>query len=246
MKLRNASLAAFAVLAMAGSVSAATSITYSTQVISSAADTSWVSPTNTTSVAAFNFGGDQTTYGGVTWVDCSNVDGWTTGNPNSTPWAVFSVPNVAWGNNDPSSFYAGATPLLASGAWQSATNAQIDMGGFTVGTHYLIQFVLADSRNETYATGRTIQIQGLGTEIGGQNSTTVQYAYGDAGDGNDANFAVVTADFVAGATSYSFIPYQAGNGTGTQINGVQVLTIPEPSAALLGGLGMLVLLRRRR
>jgi hypothetical protein len=231
-----------AALGFVGAANAATTITYSTQVISSAASTSWVSPTNTTSLSAFNFGGDETSYGGVTWSDATDVGGWATGNPTLTPWANFSKPGIGWGINNPDAFYSSGTPLLSAGSYMTESDGQIDMSNFTVGKHYQIQFVLADSRNEGYAIGRTIQIQGLGGEIAGQNSTTVQYAYGDG-----AQFAVVTADFVAGATSYSFIPYQAGNGTGTQINGLQVLeVIPEPSTALLGGLGLLALLRRRR
>ncbi len=231
-----------AAIMFGASAHAVTTITYSTQVINSAADTSWVSPVNTTSLSAFNFGGDETNYGGVTWADATDVGGWGTGNPTLTPWANFSVPGVGWGINNQDAFYNGATPLLASGSYRGETNAQIDMSGFTLGTRYLIQFVVADSRNAGYAIGRTIQIQGSSADISGQNSDTVQYAYGDG-----AKFAVIKADFVAGSTSYSFIPFQGGNGTGTQINGVQVLqAIPEPSAALLGGLGLLAMLRRRR
>jgi hypothetical protein len=230
-----------AAFVLSSSAHAVTTITYSSQVINSAADTSWVRPVNTTSLSAFNFGGDETNYGGVTWADATNVGGWGTGNPTLTPWANFSVPGVGWGINNQDAFYSGATPLLASGSYRGETTAQIDMSGFTLGTRYLIQFVVADSRNEGYAIGRTIQIQGLSSDIVDQDSATVQYGYGDS------RFAVITADFVAGSASYSFIPFQSGNGTGTQINGVQVLqVIPEPSAALLGGIGLLAMLRRRR
>jgi MYXO-CTERM domain-containing protein len=38
----------------------------------------------------------------------------------------------------------------------------------------------------------------------------------------------------------------AGAVDGTLVDNIQVSTIPEPSAALLGGLGLLALLRRRR
>ena len=59
---------------------------------------------------------------------------------------------------------------------------------------------------------------------------------------------MVTARFTpsAGDTNFSFRPLINGGSLGLQVNAVQVLTIPEPSAALLGGLGLLALLRRRR
>jgi hypothetical protein len=220
--------------ALASAVNAAT-ITYSTQVISSSTDTTWVSPANTTSLSAFNFGGDETSYGGVTWSDATNVGGWGAGNPTVTPWANFSLPGTGWGNSN-GTFYSG-TVLLNQGSWMSQSNALVGVGNLTVGVHYQVQFIVADNRNEWWGPiGRSITIQGPG----GQNSTAVQYAYGDG------KFAVVTADFVADATQYDFIPL-VSNGAGTQINAVQVLqVIPEPSAALLGGLGMLALLRRRR
>ena len=44
-------------------------------------------------------------------------------------------------------------------------------------------------------------------------------------------------------SSQSLSVFAAGNGG---IAGIQVIQVPEPSAALLGGLGMLALFRRRR
>jgi autotransporter-associated beta strand protein len=55
------------------------------------------------------------------------------------------------------------------------------------------------------------------------------------------------ATFSTGGSSF-LISYQADSGTSSLTGGndVAVIVIPEPSAALLGGLGVLVLLRRRK
>jgi len=49
---------------------------------------------------------------------------------------------------------------------------------------------------------------------------------------------------VSGSTSFQLsLPLASG---GPLLSGVVVHSVPEPSAALLGGLGLLALLRRRR
>jgi autotransporter-associated beta strand protein len=55
------------------------------------------------------------------------------------------------------------------------------------------------------------------------------------------------ATFSTGGSSF-LISYQADSGTSSLTGGndVAIIVIPEPSAALLGGLGVLVLLRRRK
>ena len=240
MKLKTTPLAALAALAMIGTASAVTTVTYSYYTATSSADTSWVSPTGSTSVTAVNFGGGETTFGGVTWL---------TGNPGngsynnaSTIQMWNTAPYEAWANNA-SVFYSGGPNLLNDGSWsatqQNGVNFQIDLNGFTVGQAYLVQFVFADTRA---IYGQTVAIDNYSTNISASaDSVAQQFAYADG------RFSVITASFTPGAgdTNFSFRAL-TDEGTGTQINGIQVLTIPEPSAAFLGGLGMLVLLRRRR
>lgn len=70
---------------------------------------------------------------------------------------------------------------------------------------------------------------------------------GDADGSNNDEYYVVELSFVNDA-GYDTLKYEytssAGRFLGAAIDGVAI--IPEPSAALLGGLGLLALLRRRR
>ena len=235
-------LFALAAFTFVGSAYAATTVSYTTYTATSSTDTSWVSPVGSTSVKAVNFGGEETTYGGVTWL---------TGNPSlgtyndaSTIQMYFSAPNVAWGNNASSEFYSGGPSLLASGVWSAPTGSgnvpfQLDMAGFTVGQAYQVQFILADTRD---LYGQTVSIQNYSANISASApSPTIDFSYADG------RYAVITASFTPGVgdTTFTFRPMTDG-GTGMQLNAVQVLAVPEPSTALLGALGMLALLRRRR
>lgn len=233
---RIAALAASAILGWT-TYSQAAIVTYGSYIATSASDTSWVLPTGYTSVAAINFGGDETTFGGVTWADGTDTAGSiVTGNDNVNGYGFrYGVPNVNWGTNN-AVFFSGGPDLLNAAAWQDASNApnaQLQIGGLTVGAHYAIQFVVADNRGEY--VGRTVTLNSVYNVSG--NSNSIQYAYGDG------RFAVVTADFVADATAVAFNPLATGGG---QINGVHIMVVPEPGAALLGGLGLLALMRRRR
>lgn len=235
----------FAALGLVGSASAATTISYSYYTATGSGDTSWVSPVGSTSIKAVNFGGGQTTFGGVTWL--VGNQGGATYNDTSPIGMWFSAPGQAWASNHPD-FYNDGTPLLEEGAYSNLSangvDFTLDMSGFTVGQQYLVQFVVVDSRNDWWGpVGRTITIDGYSANIASQDSTAYQYAFGDS------SYAVVTAQFTpdAGDTSFSFRPLISGGSGGLQINAVQVLTVvPEPGSALLGALGMLALLRRKR
>lgn len=98
-------------------------------------------------------------------------------------------------------------------------------------------------------------VDGGETVYTGDRTLTVSLDFTPAGGYNGtSNFGTVTwSDNVAGELgsfalpeeSFASILISASNTSGT-ISGLSLTQIPEPSAALLGGLGSLLLLRRRR
>ena len=101
------------------------------------------------------------------------------------------------------------------------------ISGLTIGDRYLFQAYWETDDADTF----TVTIEG-DTETG----IVV----------NQPNGAVIAYDFVAGDTELNFSldgETVAGN---KWISGYSLQAIPEPSAALLGALGALALLRRRR
>ena len=239
MKLKTTTLAALAALAMAGAASAVTTISYTYQTISDITSTSWVIPAGATPVTAVNFGSGGTT----TW---ATVD-WTNGNDLPNTAGTIDVDFTSTTRYD--GYYidtagTNADNILWEGKYAGdAGSSSLDLSGFTVGQEYLVQFVLADTRGVGGGVeGRTITIDGTSANIASQDSSAYTFAYASG------NFAVVTARFTpaAGDTVFSFDPLVNGGSAGVQLNALNIMTIPEPSAALLGGLGMLCLLRRRR
>ena len=230
MKLKTTSLTVLSVISLAAAAYGAATVTYSTYTASSSTDTSWISVPGSTEIAAFNVGGGATTYGGLTWLD--TVGGGGVYNETTTIDFYYHQPNVAWGSTA-SVFYSGGPALLNTGGWWANTNAIIDLRGFTVGQEYLVQFVFADTRQD----GVTLSLQGASGVTGSSSATTYSYT--------DGRYLVVNAQFTADTANTTWIPGIAGN-TGEQIGAIRIVAIPEPSAALLGGLGLLALLRRRR
>jgi uncharacterized repeat protein (TIGR02543 family) len=99
--------------------------------------------------------------------------------------------------------------------------------GLTVGTHYQVQFVLADSRAEN--VGRTITITGAAGVTG--SSPTIQYAYGDG------RYAILMADFIADVDRVAFRPLVNGGTNGIQVNAVQVLSVESSFTLTYSGNG---------
>lgn len=241
MNLEAKPLAAFAALSLAltGPAFAAATLSYSYYTATGSSDTSWVNVTGYDSIVAGNTGGSNTTFGSVNWLAM------TAGNVQTNANGVdinYSAPSQAWALTT-GGFYSGGPSLLNDGAYSGALQANgvdytITLSGLTIGTDYKVQFVLADNRdNNGHAT-----ILAKGANVTG-DSARYRYSY------TDGQFAVITASFTADAATASFQPGQRWGDdvpSATFLSGIQVLAVPEPSTALLGGIGMLALLRRRK
>ncbi len=120
-------------------------------------------------------------------------------------------------------------------------NAELD--GTTVGTGY----------DQIDVTG-TVTLRGVLNLITSFTATNDDLFFLIKNDGTDAiigTFAGLAdgASFFAGTQKYQISYFgnaEAATPTFTGGNDVALMAIPEPSAALLGGLGLLALLRRRR
>jgi hypothetical protein len=103
-------------------------------------------------------------------------------------------------------------------------------GGHSQGDRIFdVEAALTGTSNNTVQSG---QISTLGSTVGGGGFTTFRY---------DIEFTAAADDDLTltfGAIS--------GSGGGAFLAGYTVAIVPEPSTALLGGLGLLALLRRRR
>jgi hypothetical protein len=111
----------------------------------------------------------------------------------------------------------------------------LTLTGLSVGYSYEVQLWIADYRSYvTRSDGNTIT-------SGANTSGELLFAGADGVRGS-----YVIGSFTADNANQAFAINDLG--AGTQLNALQLrqTAIPEPSAALLGGLGMLALLRRRR
>jgi autotransporter-associated beta strand protein len=188
-------------------VSVTSQMTFETYTASSDADTSWVMTDADFSV---NFGGDDTDFGGVIFTGTGAAGPQTTATKGTYTASHNTGTPGAWANIE-HIFYGSGTPLLTDGTWTGGYG-QIDISGLTVGHVYKAKFIVADTRSGQ--SGRQINIQAVGAAGA---SGFIQFAY------PSGEYAVITATFLAKATTASFYP--EGNGFGTQINGFQIKDI---------------------
>lgn len=134
----------------------------------------------------------------------------------------------------------GTDPLFYTVTYANdSTGYTIDLTDLDAGKSYELQFLFGDPRNGDFPHTRTVT---MSDNLA--STATALVSYGKAGLGDE--FAMLTA-VVSGSTSFKFISPNTGDGTGAPlISGLVVHSIPEPSSVLLGGFGLLALLRRRR
>ncbi len=162
----------------------------------------------------------------------------------------FTAGTIDFGNTNPAGISAlgyhegtgaGNTDLAKFGTYSGVPGASmINLSGLFIGETYRIQLLMFDGLIDGTANTRTVSVDGIDQG---------RYTYGvpgaSWGDGR-----IITGKFTADAASQDFdieiFDAATSNSLGGQLNAIVVQQIPEPAAALLGGLGLLSLLRRRR
>jgi hypothetical protein len=270
-------IVALALVAAAGRASAAPTITWSTSIDNTSSLSFMTLPPGGSNIANFNLGGNTSTLGGETWYtgltsgatynDVNNGTAPVDSPPSGMSFYV-SYPWVAWAATSNVSGSNGfSNDVLDNQIWQGNGPPFMDISGFTPGTRYQVQFVAADGRQlGDFST--SVQLINWSADpspphaITWQSlsqSPTVNYVAGF--NGNPAgSFGVITADFIADASSLSFMIgtwnqpvtppgnplefYGAQNGS---MNGLRITAVPEPSLTLLGvaAAAGIVALRRR-
>jgi hypothetical protein len=140
--------------------------------------------------------------------------------------------------------------LLEAGDRDSSSiDVPITFTGLTIGTPYEIQFWASDNANPV-GDSAVVLNNGNGSSPNPATAGHATVLY-EATDGGPGQFVIGT--FTADATSQELLVRRWTNLTTTPtasnqnlIQAWQIRAIPEPSTALLGALGALALLRRRR
>jgi uncharacterized protein (TIGR03382 family) len=183
------------------------------------------------------FGLSVTVAAGANWAGTVNGVTFTDQQPGTLSGFDFDYYAVgAFMNDTGSSPEADAFDALVGATSYDAVTTTISLSGLTVGQAYRIQAIMVDDRSGNYTAAYP-----LGDLDGGTPSAPI--ARGNTGLKTEGNtiYGNFTAD-ADGIQEFTVI------GTQTMLTGYVLTTtpIPEPSAALLGGLGLLALLRRRR
>ena len=149
-------------------------------------------------------------------VGSSNMDFASTSNNNSNVSSAIGSPQI-WGT------------VLDRVIGDFGSGAEITLSGLTNGSQYYVQFFSANpdgnGQNTMKISSGGVDSPLFGTHTGGQTR-------------------YIIATFTANGSSQLFSP--SGGEPHFSALVIGVAPVPEPSAALLGGLGMLGLLRRRR
>lgn len=192
---------------------------------------------------ALNMGGSPLTRDGIAFTTAGASDVAATrtflsnGGVSSAIDVVGTVSAAStWGTT---TLGGGSDPLFYTVAYANDSKGYtIDLTDLDASKSYELQFLFGDPRT-TFPHSRTVTVS---DNLGSTNTALVSYGSTAAGD----EFAMLTT-VVSGSTSFKFTSPDTGAGVGAPLlSGLVVYSVPEPSVALLGGLGLLGLLRRRR
>ena len=193
---------------------------------------------------ALNMGGAGLTRDGITFTAAGTTPSGATRNflTSGGVGATINVVGVTQGGtrNWATTTLSGSTDSLfhtiAFANHSTSPGYEITVSGLDATKSYQVQFLHGDPRTAyPYTSNASVTDSSL-------NVATAPMTYGSA-SAND-EFAMLTM-VVSGSTSFKYRSFNTGTG-GPGISGLVVHSVPEPTAALLGGLGLLSLLRRRR
>ena len=166
----------------------------------------------------------------------------------------------------------GAQFVTSTGVFLTPSNSTVQVGTFNVGTSIFTQFAALDATPINFGTTPTLQGRWLGNyadtaatanafnglpiwvrisvDLGGginglaHFSSTVSFPTNGGGVGDSVNLAGTTLTGFAPSSTPGTAAFAAGGGF---TNGrVTIGVVPEPTTALLGLLGIVGLIRRRR
>jgi hypothetical protein len=148
----------------------------------------------------------------------------------------FTAGSIVFSGGTFGGFYSGASPLAATGTYGNNSPNTVTLTGLTSGEVYRIQALVFDGRGAQ--TGRTVEFDG--TNMGQYANGVINVSWGPG--------LLVTGNFTADATTQNFTieAFSGASSVGGQLNALLLHQVPEPSGLLLGGLGMLLGVMRRR
>ena len=188
---------------------------------------------------------DTTLIGGVTFASSGTYDGiafsqWT-GNVSTSKALSAGVSAVATASYGTNRTGLGGDQQYATVTYTSGNApGSLTISGLDSSKSYHIQYGFQDGRNGSYPYHVTATLT-----LSDTTNATTDLSIGASGTSDD--YALILAT-VSGTTSLKLdLPTSTFNGVGSIFNAFSVHeTIPEPSAALLGGMGLLGMLTRRR
>jgi len=235
MKLKTISLAALAAITLAGSASAATITWGAATTIANSTDVS----TNGTQVFGRNIAVESPSDpnaivngANFAW----NNPGWTVGFSELGFPNTFGMTVPTLSGLDAANYQA----ILSSGREAYPTpSGSFTFSNLVMNQQYELQVWVADYR--AFTNNRTETI----TAAGDSASPSLTYLDSDGPIHGQFIIGTFTADNT-GSITFTLNGSSVDPNPTAMYNALQLRAIPEPSAALLGGIGMLALLRRRR